>query len=216
MRKDPLKNGYLYHICTKSIAGFVIFRSAEDYLRMKEMIKYYAYEKPPIKFSLYQKLLNNSKISSVEEFVKGDRIVDIIAYCLMPTHLHLILCQLKDNGISRYMKNLLNSYTRFFNIKNKRKGPLWQGRFKSILIQTDEQLLHLTRYIHLNPVSDSLVDKPEQWEYSSYREYLKNTNDTLCNFDQYLKISPKTYKTFVDTRLDYQRKLAEIKHLLLE
>jgi len=218
MRKDPLKNGYLYHICTKSIAGYIIFRSHEDYSRMKEMMKYYALDNPPVRFSLYQKLVLAGNIGSFQELSSNDKrlLVDIIAYCIMPTHIHLVLCQLKDDGISLYMKNLLDSYTRYFNIKNNRKGPLWQGRFKSILIQTDEQLLHLTRYIHLNPTSDSLVDKPEDWKCSSYNEYLNNPGDALCSFSKYIEINPESYKTFVDTRKDYQERLSEIKHLCLE
>ena len=114
------------------------------------------------------------------------------------------------------MKNLLNSYTRYFNTKTKRKGPLWQGRFKSVLIKTDEQLLHLTRYIHLNPTSEDLVERPEDWPYSSYNEYLRNSEEPLCSFSKYLDIEPKTYREFVESRKDYQKRLSEIKHLLLE
>ena len=129
-------------------------------------------------------------------------------------NLHFDFCN--DEGISLYMKNLLNSYTRYFNTKTKRKGPLWQGRFKSVLIKTDEQLLHLTRYIHLNPTSEDLVEKPEDWPYSSYNEYLRNSEEPLCSFSKYLDIEPKTYKEFVESRKDYQKRLSEIKHLLLE
>ena len=216
MRKDPLKNGCLYHICTKSIAGYVIFRSHDDYSRMKEMMKYYALDNPPVKYSLYEKLILSGNIRPFQELSNKEYLVEIIAYCIMPTHIHLILCQLKDEGISIYMKTLLDSYTRYFNIKNNRKGPLWQGRFKSILIQTDEQLIHLTRYIHLNPTSDNLVDKPENWKYSSYNEYLDKGDAFLCAFQKYIKIDPRSYKAFVGERRDYQKKLAEIKHLCLE
>jgi putative transposase len=183
---------------------------------MVEMIKYYINDKPPLRFSIYQKLLNSQNVNIAEQLSNKDMIVDIIAYCIMPTHIHLILSQLKDDGISIYMKNLLNSYTRYFNVKNKRKGPLWQGRFKSVLIETDDQLLHLTRYIHLNPTSSNLVKKPEEWPYSSYKEYIDNTEVILCNFQKYLKIIPENYKIFVETQKDYQRKLKEIEYLLFE
>lgn len=216
MRKEPLVTGCLYHICTKSIAGYNIFRSGKDYLRMVAMMRYYSYEKPPMKFSAYQKLGNNKRSEIVEGLRNENRIVEILAYCIMPTHLHLILSQLKGDGISLYMKNLLNSYTRYFNTQSNRKGPLWQGRFKSVLIETDEQLFHLTRYIHLNPTSENLVDKPEDWPYSSYNEYLGNCDEGLCIFSTYLNIKPETYREFVETRKDYQRELSEIKYLLLE
>lgn len=112
------------------------------------------------------------------------------------------------------MKNILDSYTRYFNIKNKRKGPLWQGRFKSVLVENDEQLLHLTRYIHLNPTSDGLVNFPEDWFYSSYNEYLKRSDDKICNYSEHIYIDPEKYKEFVESRENYQKQLNVIKHLL--
>ncbi len=78
----------------------------------------------------------------------------------MPTHIHLILKQLKEDGISAYMSKILNSYTCYFNRRTKRKGPLWESRFKRVEVTSDEQLLHLTRYIHLNPVTAHIVEEP--------------------------------------------------------
>ena len=183
---------------------------------MREMIRYYAIDSPPAKFSLYKRLISTRGTSPIEELPGENRLIDIIAYCIMPTHIHLVLCELKETGISGFMRKLLDSYTRYFNIKNSRKGPLWQGRFKSILIKTDEQLLHLTRYIHLNPTSDGLVDRPEDWEYSSYREYLNRADRPLCNYAPYLTVNPEAYKAFVEDIQDYQRRLSEIKHLILD
>ncbi|MEE8423717.1 MAG: transposase, partial [Thermodesulfobacteriota bacterium] len=143
-------------------------------------------------------------------------LVEVIAFCLMPTHLHLILKQMKENGISSFMGNTLNSYTRSFNTKYKRKGPLWEGRFKSVLVDSDEQLLHLTRYLHLNPVTAYLVNKPEEWSASSYQEYVsKVNNNRICKFDDLLEIDPAAYREFVSDRVSYQRELASIKELLL-
>ena len=109
MRKEPLITGNLYHIFTKSIAGYKIFRSAEDCCRMIEMIKFYNLEKPNIKFSFYKKA--KGKDASFEKSLNSKgKIVQILGYCIMPTHLHMVLAQLKDHGISVFMKNLLNSY----------------------------------------------------------------------------------------------------------
>ncbi len=216
MRKEPLKNSFLYHICTKSIAGYVIFRSNEDYSRMMEMMRYYRMLKPPMRYSLYEKLLASGTLSHIFDYSEDNLLVDIVGYCLMPTHIHLILCQLKDNGISVYMKKILDSYSRYFNIKRDRRGPLWQGRFKSVLIETDEQLLHLTRYIHLNPTSGNIVEHPENWPYSSYGEYINSPSNKLCNHIKYIRLASDQYKTFVESRQDYQRGLEEIKHIILE
>ena len=206
----------IYHVINKSIAGFVIFPKYVDYQRFLKLIKYYQFD-PILKFSEYIRL-NKKKIVEFEKDLmnKEEPLVNIIAYCLMPTHIHLALQEVQPNGISNYMRKLLNSYTRYFNEKYRRKGPLWQGRFKKVEVGSDEQLLHLTRYIHLNPTSAGLVEKPEDWEYSSYREYIGKGKEKFCLFKDLLDISAQEYKEFVEDRINYQRELEKIKHLLLE
>jgi putative transposase len=136
----------------------------------------------------------------------------------MPTHIHLILLQLKEQGISRFINLALKSYSKYFNTKYKRKGPLWEGRFKNVLVETNEQFLHLTRYLHLNPTTAFLDSKPEKWSFSSYREYLGLTkgDNKICNYSKYLDMDSSTYKEFVEDQIDYQRKLKTIKNLILE
>lgn len=172
----------------------------------------------PYKYSVFNRLTTQvqEEIKRAYLLEKDKNYVSVIAYCIMPTHIHIIIKQLCDNGISKYMNNTLNSYSRYFNVRNERRGPLWESRFKSIHIENDEQLLHLTRYIHLNPVSARLVDKPEEWVYSSYKEYLRDTNKSLCDYGELIEINPLTYQSFVNERIDYQRELSKIKSLLLE
>ncbi|MCM8826817.1 MAG: hypothetical protein NC904_04785 [Candidatus Omnitrophica bacterium] len=93
------------------------------------------------------------------------------------------------------MSRVSNSYARYFNIKYGRRGPLWEGTFKNVLVNNDEQLLHLTRYIHLNPTTAFLVERPEDWSFSSYREYLDKEDKD---------------------KIGYQRDLEMIKHLVFE
>ena len=219
MRKNQLVNGEVYHIVNKSIAGFKIFNNDSEFSRMIDVIRYYQRKKPPVKFSLYiQPWFERSHDNSNIPLADNEKLVEIIAYCIMPTHPHLILKQLSKNGISTFMNTILNSYTRYFNTKYNRKGPLWEGRFKSVLVKSDEQLRHLTRYIHLNPVTAYLVDKPEEWRYSSYKEYLLEVNDKdkICKYDKILDIEPASYRKFVEDRISYQRELAKIRALLLE
>lgn len=217
MRKYALTDGSIYHVFTKSIAGFQVFRIHSDYERMQGLLKYYQIAKPLIRFSLFVELKDKKNYyrKNVDE---NDKLVELKAYCLMPTHIHLMLRQLKGDGVSIFMGNILNSYSRYFNIKNKRKGPLWESRFKNVEVSTDEQLLHLSRYIHLNPSTANLVEKPEDWKYSSYKEYIEDVDseDRLCNFAGLLNIQPVDYKEFVSSRKDYQRELARMKDLCLE
>ena len=136
----------------------------------------------------------------------------------MPTHIHLIVEQLVDGGISLFMGNILNSYARYFNIKYKRLGPLWVGRFKEALVETDEQMLHLSRYVHLNPTTANLIEKPEAWEFSSYQEYLNNVDEKvrISYWDHVIDIPSQDYKLFVDDQIGYQRDLGIIRKLILE
>ena len=187
---------------------------------MLEIIRYYQKEKPLISFSEFNKssIEKRNNYNTSLSINPTEKRVEIIAYCIMPTHLHFILKQLKTNGISTFINNIFNSYTRYFNLKHKRKGPLWEGRFKEILVKNDEYLLHLTRYLHLNPVTAYIVNNPHEWSKSSYSEYL-NPNQTLvkiCKFDDVLSIKPDAYKEFVEDSIQYQRDLSKIKSLILE
>lgn len=209
-------NDGIYHVFTKSIAGYMIFRSDSDYERMRSQLKYYRIKNPHLRFSHFLEL-NDKESFHIKYSAGKESLVEIIAYCLMPTHIHLVLRQLKDAGISSFMSNVLNSYTRYFNTKNIRKGPLWEGRFKSVSVDTDEQLLHLTRYLHLNPTTSFLVAHPDDWEFSSYREFIgKKNEDVLCKNSEYLNIPPCDYEEFVISRKEDQQELAKIKHICFD
>jgi len=94
----------------------------------------------------------------------------IHAYCLMTNHYHLLLETPKGN-LSQIMRHINGAYTTYFNVKRKRIGHLFQGRYKAIIVEADEYALELSRYIHLNPVRVGLVAKPQEYEWSSYRGY---------------------------------------------
>lgn len=214
--------GEIYHIFSRSIAEYQIFNQEKEFLRIIRLLSYYQFENMSRRFSKFYQILKNQK----QEFFSGlceasmnkERLVQIIAYCIMPTHLHLILKQLKENGISIFMNNILNGYSRYFNTVHKRKGPLYEKRFNNVIVRSNEQLLHLTRYIHLNPVTAYLVEKSEEWQFSSYNEYLdrKPQQEKICNYGDLIRINPKIYAHFVNDRKDYQRELANIKKLLID
>lgn len=221
-RKEELATGEIYHIFNKSIADFKIFNNDIEYSRMKDIIRYYQVERMPIRFSQFIMLGKVKEEGFSSHFITvsqgKEKLVQIIAYCIMPTHIHLILKQLKEKGISIFVGNILNSYSRYFNTKHERKGPLWESKFKNVLVETDEQLLHLTRYVHLNPATAFLVDKPELWPASSYREYLLEINevDRICKYDDILDIKSIFYSKFIEERIPEQRELALIKELFLD
>lgn len=216
-RKDQLVNGEYYHIYNRSIAKYIIFNDEQEYERMLELINVLKFVDFDYQFSHFKRLDKEKQHLIVEKMkVKNKTLVDIIAYCLMPTHLHLILKQNFDNGITKYMGKILNSYSKYFNTKHNRIGPLWSGRFKNVRIENDDQLLHLTRYIYLNPTSANLVNDPIYWLHSSYNEYLSKTKFQICNYKNVLDIDTKKYRQFVNNQKDYQKQISSIKHLLIE
>ena len=151
---------------------------------------------------------------------EANKLVEILCFCLMPNHFHFLLKQLKDNGISIFISKFANSYAKYFNTKHERVGPLFQGRFKAVHIENDEQLVHVSRYIHLNPVVSSLIEEAALKDYvwSSYPEYLKLINSQITDKElvmSFFKTEDK-YKQFVLNQADYGKNLEQIKHLTLE
>jgi len=220
-RDIPLINNQIYHVINRGIASQPVFLSRNDYLRATEIISYYQNQNPPLRYSFFLRLSPERKAEILNQLGSEKKfLVEIIAYCLMPNHFHFLLKQTKENGISLFLSNITNSYTRYLNTKKERVGPLFQGKFKAIRIETEEQLLHLSRYIHLNPYSSCLVknlDDLFNYPYSSLSEYLNPKNLSFCTKDTILEnLKTNSYKQFVSDQADYQKRLEEIKHLVLE
>lgn len=218
MRKIPLTTGNIYHIYNKSISGFKIFKHISEYQRFKQLLAYYKAAPLPVRFSLFSSQ-ESQKSNLTGPFLAKENLVEILAYCTMPTHFHLILKQLKDNGISLFMQNVLNSYSRYFNIKIERKGPLWQERFQNKLVNNQEQLLYLSKYLHLNPVSAGLKENPQDWPHSSYHYYLNQDNDEkewLSSIFNYIDIDPELYQEFVNSGHENEKTLTVLKKIIPE
>ncbi len=143
-------------------------------------------------------------------------LIDIIAYCLMPNHYHLVVYLKCDDLSKKIMQPFGLSYTKAINKQQTRVGPLFQGPFKAKLVDKDEYLLHLSRYIHLNPVFAGLVNRPEGWKFSSYRDYVGLRNGTLPKPDIVLSqfASQQAYVEFIESYTDDDNNLIE--HLMLD
>ena len=130
----------------------------------------------------------------------------ILSFCLMSNHYHLLLSTPKAN-LSRAMRHLNGVYTQRFNRRHKKDGHLFRGRFKAILVQEDEYLTHLIRYIHLNPMED-----PKNYPYSSHKRYLKAKDETpwlcvrlgLAFFSNKLGEALEAYREFIHMGIDPQ------------
>lgn len=219
IRKESLVNNEYYHIFTRSIAKYIVFNDQAEFRRILKLIALHRFIDFDYSYSQFTEFsMRNQKniIRNLEN--KNDILVEIVAFCIMPTHIHLLIKQISDNGITKYMGRTLNSYSKYFNAKHQRTGPLWASNFKNVLVSNNEQLLHLTRYIHLNPVSAGIIEKPEKWQFSSYKEYSSpsNNKNNLCNYKDIISLSSKEYIKFVHDRKNYQRELSLIKSFMID
>ncbi len=198
-------NGSYYHIFNRGVEQRDIFLQTGDYERFLGVLKYYRKHRS-IRYSLW---------NPSDDKELGPNKLEILC-CLMPNHFHLLLKQKEENGISNVLRLLQDSYTRYFNIKYHRIGPLLQGAFKAVHISSDEQLLHVSRYIHLNPFVANLVSDPSDYKWSSYQLYgqaneITSSQDILSFFK-----STQAYREFINDHANYAKSLAAIKHEILD
>ncbi len=218
--KTPLVEGEIYHVFNRGLDHRPTFIRKRDYIRAYESLAYYRFVQPKLRLAYFLKLGQEQKDIFLEKLHQHKTHIDILVYCFMPNHFHFCVRQREPKGISKFLSNFQNSYTRFYNTKNRRIGSLFLDQFKAVRIETNEQLLHVSRYIHLNPYTSFVVKKlPEMLNYpwSSSLEYLNKINgfcDTQTILSHFNKL--QNYKDFVLDQADYQRELDSIKHLTLE
>lgn len=221
-RKTVLATGEIYHVFNRGVNHQPIFFDKRDYQRALEVLFYYQFIKPPVRFSFFNRLPLQDRVDLLREVQqKYQRLTNILSFCFMPNHFHFLLRQTSENGISKFLADFQNSFTRYINTKHSRSGHLLQGQFKATRIITEEQLTHVSRYIHLNPYTSYVVktfDDLKKYPWSSLSEYIENKKESLCETETILSFfsSKKRYLQFMFDQKDYQRKLEHIKHLLLE
>ena len=183
-------SGYYYHTYNRGINKDRIFYSEANYYFCLKKIK---------------------KFSKKYE-------ITVIAYCLMPNHYHLLLREDGVIPVCKFIQSVFNGYVQAINKQLKRSGTLFEGRFKKKLIEKHEYLIHLCRYINLNPVEAGIVSHPEQWAFSNYREWIKIRKGTLFDrrfVDCYFN-TRKEYKSFVEDFQIDRKKQNEIKKYLFD
>lgn len=219
-RVVPFINDQFYHVFNRSIERIPIFTSIKAAKRAIDTIAYYRFEHLPARLSYFLAWSETKQKELLQQLEQENKtLVTIICYCFMPNHFHFLLKQNQENGISIFLSKFENSFTKYFNKTAKRKGHLFLGQFKAVRIETEEQLLHISRYIHLNPYSSFVVknlDKLLSYEWSSLPKYLGG-NSGFCNKNLILSKFKKTsYLKFILDQTDYQRRLETIKHLTFE
>jgi len=177
MRIVPIVSGEYYHIFGRGNNKQKIFRDKKDYIRFLFLILYF---QSPIIFinigrmvSYYVKHSVFNIADDVTDNIAKTRYIELIGFSLMPNHYHLIIYGIEDDGIPKYMQRILNSYTKYFNTKYDQSGHLFQGPYKAVHIEDDNQLSYLSAYQHRNPNElKEWKGKELKYSWSSYQDYV--------------------------------------------
>ncbi len=223
-RTTQLITTNIYHIYNRAIDKRTVFRNEIEYKHAIKTFSYYLYSSPSPKLSSFLKLSEDLRTNILNKFRGEDKKLIIpLAFCLMPNHFHFLIIQSEDGGISKFAANFQNSYAKYFNTKYHRVGPIFLPRFKAVRMEDENQLLHVSRYIHLNPYSSGVVKtlrELSQYRWSSLGEYLSPTTspENICDktiiLNHFKRIA--RFRDFVFNQAGYQRSLKSIRNSLLE
>jgi len=215
-RQLPLVDDEIYHIYNRAFNRQTVFIDRSYYSRAISSLNLYRHL-INIKYAFFKTHLPKTQKKIIEEKIP---LIEIIAYCFMPNHFHLLVKQIHEQGIVKSVGKFSTSYAKYFNTRRNKKGPVFEGRFKAVLIESNEQLLHVSRYIHLNPYSASLIKMNEikDYSYSSIGDYLGVSKNPISDPEMVLNQfkSGKNYLEFVTDNADYQQNLQRIKKQLLD
>ncbi|MBL7066221.1 MAG: transposase [Anaerolineae bacterium] len=189
-RRIPFLANHYYHIYNRGVNRGDIFFSPDNYIYFLRLLK---------------KNLGRYAIS-------------IVAYCLLLNHYHFLLKPERDNNLPLFIKSLFGSYSQAVNKQQGRQGPLFQGRYRAIWVDEEEYLVHLARYIHLNPVTAGLVVTPQAWPYSNYLDVIGQRAGTLKDTTLVPERFPTgdAYRQFVKDYLCHGQTIAGLEKYLLE
>lgn len=177
-----IPNGY-YHLYNRGVEKRTIFIDQQDYAVFLSYLRNYL-----------DPTLGSDPKSLADK-------MQLIAFCLMPNHFHLLVKQNTIDGITKLMRSMCTKYVMYFNKKYNRVGTLFQGKYKGVLVDNDTYLLHLSRYIHLNP---SLGSDPKNYQYSSYRIFLEDTRSSWVKTEEILSFFKRARKIGSKDYLSYQ------------
>ncbi len=237
MRNIEFINGEIYHIYNRGTDRRDVFMDRYNYQKFLLIMR--EINSQTYRLDLRELMRKEKESCEGPTFAKkvDDQLVDVVAYCLNPNHYHLILRQRVDGGISKFMQRLGTSHTMQFNKKYDRSGALFQGKFKAILIDSNEYLLYLSAYVNANNFIHNYRDN-KSWPYSSYLDYSTGvckgptfafTPTGLCEgwtfanytcekgivLDQFSG-NAEEYKKFVEMNANYLKKKKMLAKYLLE
>ncbi len=202
MRPHSFVNGEFYHVYSHTISDLPLFRNDSDYIRFLQVLFSSNGQRAMPHLGRANGLNLVSDIRD-EKINLGEPLVDIISFCLMPNHFHLLLREIKDGNISIFMHRILVSFSKYINIKYERRGHVFERTFNSKIISDNEYLLRVSSYIHLNSKDIREWHKKEAlYPWSSFQDYvaenrwgrLIKNEEILSQFEN----NKDLYKDFVE------------------
>lgn len=177
MRNIQISIDEYYHVYNRGAHKRNIFHNVADYARFLFLILFF---QSPFVFDRVSRPVRRFVKHRVFDVDDADtskiidgRYVELISFCLMPNHFHLVIREVKEHGTARYMQRVLNSYTKYYNTKYETSGHLFQGPYRAVLVEDNEQLMYLSAYVHRNPRElPHWKNKEQKYEWSSYQDYI--------------------------------------------
>lgn len=208
-KREPLETNHYYHVYNRSPHNLKIFQNQQSAIEFERTLLYYLQAKPPVKFSL-RDVLKDKK----DDF--SNPLATLSAYCIMPTHFHLLVKQEVEGGISRYLRLLQSSFSHYYNSLHDSHGSLFQGRFQAKPVSIRQSRLYVSRYIHRNPLVANIVTDLARYPYSSYKHYLKDSFPPAFDPSAILgqNITSKEYLSYINTQ-ELQSQALEVSTTLL-
>lgn len=204
MRNINIVEGEYYHLYNRGVNKQKIFIDKRDWVRFLFCILYF--QSPLVIYNLNRPVGNfvrHSVFNMDEVEIIANKYVELVAFCLMPNHFHLLVQEKEEGGISRYMQRVQNAYTKYSNTRYKKSGHLFQGPYQIVHIEDNEQLIYLSAYIHKNPGElKGFRNKEDVYTWSSYQDYTKENR-----FPSLLK--PDVIIEQYESAKEYQRAVKE-------
>lgn len=232
VKRPLLVNNEIYHIVIRGVGDSLIFKDKSDYYRA--IFSLYEFNTTePIEIRKQREKRKASKASGEQFSDTREMLVEILIFCFMPNHIHLLVRQIKNNGITQFMRKVGAGYAAYFNKKYNRKGHLFQGRFRAVHIEGDEQLKTVFVYIHTNPISlveskwkekgiynlEKVIKFLENYKWASYPDYIGRKNfPSVTKRDFLLEVMNKKEgcRKFVEDWVKYKKEVKDLKGLVLE
>ena len=236
VQRPPLVNNEIYHIILRGVGDSLIFKDENDYYRGIFSLFEFNDAKEVLIRSRRRARLRAKKDGREQFSADRDMLVEVLAFYFMPNHIHLLLRQIKDDGITQFMRKFGAGYATYFNQKYDRKGHLFQGRFHAVHIKTNEQLKTIFVYIHTNGISliepkwkEMGIKNPKEvikflgnFKWSSYPDYIGKKNfPSVTEREFMLKVmgGEKGCKEFIENWVKYKKEIrdaSDIADIVLE